>query len=478
MESREENKKPIPFLRWWVGILLFFVTVINYIDRQTLSALSPILRDQYKWQNADYAFILNAFRVSYTVMQAICGRLLDWIGTRKGIALSVVFYSAVGALTSLAQGFRSFVTFRFLLGAGEATNNPGGAKVVSEWFPARERAWAVALYNSGCSVGGAIAPFIVLFIYHTTGSWRPAFLVTGSLGALWLIAWLWLYHTPEKHSRISKEELEYIRAGRSSAPVDTAAVKLSWLQLLRYPQTWGLILGRFLLDPFWFLIAEWYGLYLNSKGFTLSQSVLGFWAPFLGAAAGNFFAGGLSSFWVSRGWPVGRSRRVVLLFFGPSMLLLSLATASNNYFFLLSIFAYASFAYACCGTMFLTLPTDVFHTRAVGTVMGLAGTSAGIGTLISTFYIGRITDLFSMKPCVAAAVGQMKATVAAAGFPDASIPTDAMAGLFSALQVAERFSYAPVIIAASIIPCVATIFFVTLVRRGKKPDPAGILLDF
>lgn len=425
--------RPIRHVRWIIGVLLFLVTVINYIDRQTLSSLAPILQNEYQWSKSDYGFILNAFRVSYTVMQMVFGHILDTIGTQRGIGMSVAFYSIVGALTATSQGFRSFAFFRFLLGAGEATNNPGGAKAVSEWFPARERAWAVALFNSGCSIGGAIAPFIVIFIYHVFNSWRPAFLITASLGFIWLIAWSRFYRKPEEHPHITDEELAYIQAGRSSPAGAVDAPRVTWFKVLRYRQTWGLVLGRFLLDPFWFLMAEWYALYLKSKGFSMGQSILGFWAPFLGAGLGNFFAGGLSSYFVNRGWAVGRARRTVLLLFGPSMLLLALATLTNSYYLLLLIFAYASFAYACCGTMFLTLPTDVFHTRAVGTVMGLAGAGAGVGTLISTFLIGWIAD---------------------------------------------RISFEPVIIAASIIPCLATILFVTLIRANKKPDPEGILLRF
>ncbi|MCX5758948.1 MAG: MFS transporter [Candidatus Hydrogenedentes bacterium] len=425
--------RPIRYVRWWIGGLLFLVTVINYIDRQTLSSLAPILQGEYGWSKSDYGFILNAFRVSYTVMQMVFGRVLDLIGTQHGIGISVAFYSFIGALTATAQGFRSFTFFRFLLGAGEATNNPGGAKAVSEWFPARERAWAIALFNSGCSIGGAIAPFIVLLIYRCFGTWRPAFVVTASLGFVWLIAWLKFYRKPEDHPNITDEELAYIQRGRASSVEASDAPRVTWMKVLRYRQTWGLILGRFLLDPFWFLMAEWYALYLKSKGFSLGQSVLGFWAPFMGAGLGNFFAGGLSSYFVNRGWAVGRSRRSVLLIFGPSMLMLSLATLTSNYYLLLLIFAYASFAYACCGTMFLTLPTDVFHTRAVGTVMGLAGAGAGIGTLISTFLIG---------------------------------------------WVADKISFEPVIVAASIIPCIATVIFVALIRANRKPDPEGILLHF
>ncbi|MDQ1256980.1 MAG: transporter, family, hexuronate transporter [Candidatus Hydrogenedentes bacterium] len=441
-EKAAENQavRPIRHLRWWIGGMLFAVTVINYLDRQTLSALSPYLKEQYQWTNTDYAYIVNAFQISYTIMQTVVGRLLDTFGTRTGIGVSVLFYSTIGALTATAMGIRSFCAFRFLLGAGEAANNPGGSKAVSEWFPAKERAWAVALFNSGCAVGGMAAPFVVLFIYKQFDSWRPCFLITAFLGFAWWLVWRKLYRTPETHPRISAQELAYIQAGRSSSAADIAvdAPRVTWLRLLSYRQTWGLILGRFLLDPFWFFVANWYGIYLKSKGFSLEQSVLGSSAPFLCAGLGNFVAGALSSYLVSRGWPAGKSRRTVLLIFGPSMFILISARFTGSYTLLLLIFAYAAFAYNCCGTMFLTLPTDVFHTRAVGTVMGLAGTSAGISTFITTQLIGWVSDTLSDTP----------------------------------------ESFGPIIIAASILPCLATIIFVTMVRASKKPDPHGILPNF
>ena len=422
-------------LRWWIGGLLFAVTIINYIDRQTLSVLAPILQREYRWSNSDFATILIAFRLAYTVAQAVFGRVLDGLGTRRGLALSVAFYSLVEILTAAAQGITGFRAFRFLLGAGESANNPGAAKAVSEWFPAQERAWAVALFDSGSSIGGAVAPFLVLVIYRYFASWRPAFLFTGALGLGWLIVWHLVYHTPEQHPRITPEELAYIQRGRGSTTESGHAggPAFTWPVLLGYRPTWGIVLGRFLLDPYWFLVADWFAVYLASKGFQLERSVLGFWAPFLAADLGNFFGGGLSSFWIRRGWPVGRARRTVLLIFGPSMLLLIPAAFTSDYVVLLLLFAYASFAYAACSTMFLSLPADVFHTRAVASVSGLAGTGAGIGVLISTYLIGRVTD---------------------------------------------RFSFQPVIVAASIVPCVATVFFVSLVRARQAPDPKGILLSF
>jgi ACS family hexuronate transporter-like MFS transporter len=410
------------------------MTVINYIDRQTINVLAPILKKEQHWTNADFALILICFRVAYTIMQGVNGRLLDRFGTRVGLTVSVAFYSAVQILTTTVKGLASFCGLRFLLACGEAANNPGSTKAVSEWFPPKERAWAVALFDSGSSIGAAVAPFLVLWAYHRFNDWRPVFLVTGSLGLLWLLLWRALYCRPEDHPRLAPAELEYIQRGRATAGLTEAVLPpVQWAKLLGYRQTWGIVLGRFLIDPYWFFVGDWFALYLASQGFALEQSMLGFWAPFLAADVGNFFGGGLSSYWIKRGWPVGRARRAVLLIFGPSMLVLLGAAFTSNYALLLALFAYATFAYAACSTMFLSLPADVFHPRVVGSVSGLGGAAAGLGTLITTFLIGKITD---------------------------------------------RFSFQPVVIAASILPCAATVLFVTMVRASQREDPDKVLLQF
>ena len=291
-DEQESPEAPIPRLRWWIGGLLFASTIVNLIDRQSLSAIAPILKVEYRWSNTDFAIILIAFRVAYTLMQGVGGRLLDWLGTRKGLSLTVAFYSLVAALTSTARGLAGFSIFRFLLGAGEGPNWPGATKAVSEWFPPKERAWGVALFSSGGSVGGAIAPLLVLYVYRTFHSWRPIFLITGSLGFAWLMVWRRLYRPPGRHPRISFEELQYIRGGREPvAGTPGRAVIVGWGRLLRFRQTWGIVMGRFLLDPYWFLMSEWLAIYLVSKGFRLEQSILGFWLPFLAADLGNFAGG-------------------------------------------------------------------------------------------------------------------------------------------------------------------------------------------
>src|SRR5947209_7050806 len=190
-------------------------------------------------------------------MQGVNGRLLDRFGTRIGLTVSVAFYSAVQMLTTMVKGLASFCSLRFLLACGEAANNPGSTKAVSEWFPANERAWAVALFDSGSSIGAAVAPFLVLFVYRQLGDWRLVFLVTGSLGALWLLVWRIMYRKPQEHPRLSPAELEHIQRGRASEGLgDSKLPPVHWPKLLKYRQTWGIVLGRFLIDPYWFFVGD------------------------------------------------------------------------------------------------------------------------------------------------------------------------------------------------------------------------------
>jgi ACS family hexuronate transporter-like MFS transporter len=415
-------------LRWYIGGLLFLSTVINYIDRQTLSVLAPYIKDEFQWSNTDFAMLIIAFRVAYAGGQTLSGRILDKVGTRLGLTISVAFYSVAAMATSLATGFRSLATFRFLLGLGESANWPGATKAVSEWFPRKESGWAVALFDSGSSIGGAVAPFIVLSAYHYFGTWRPAFIVTGSLGLLWLVLWRLSYHAPEHHPRISPEEREYIISGREET-AGGSSMRLSYGTLFRLPQTWGIVIGKSLTDPVWFFITDWFAIYLVARGYRLEESLLAFWVPFLAADLGNFAGGGVSSWLISRGWSVGWARKGVVLVGGIGMTLLAPTVWIDSYVVLVLCFAISTFCYAAVSTMILNLPADVYPTGSVASVSGLSGTGAGIGTITATLLIGTIAD---------------------------------------------RMSFAPILIGASIIPLFAVVAVLTLVKNTPATE-AGVV---
>jgi len=404
------QRRTIPNLRWWIGGLLFASTVINYIDRQTLSVLAPNLKTQFSWNNSDWALIVIAFRVAYTLMQTVSGRVLDWLGTRRGLLLTVSCYSLAAAATSTAVGLKSFMCFRFLLGTGEAANWPGATKTVSEWFPKAERGWAVALFDSGSSVGGAVAPFLVFWIYRTFGSWRPVFIGTAVLGLIWVLAWKAFYQPPETHPNLGSEERAMIlgaRAAEKSAEVyalsDEGARPASWSQLIGLRETWGIVLGKALTDPVWFFITDWFAIYLVSKGFTLENTALGFWVPFLAADLGNFFGGGLSSHLIRRGWPVLKARKFVILVCGFGMTLLIPTIGVSSFAAIVGLFAVATFCYSAWSTMALALPSDLHPSSSVASVSGMSGTGAGIGTIISTFLIGQVSDKYSFAPILVGA---------------------------------------------------------------------------
>ena len=405
----------IPF-RWWIAVLLFASTTINYIDRQTLSVLAPYLKRDYHWSNSDFALIVIAFRAGYTIFQVVSGRLLDRLGTKRGLSLAVFWYSVVAMATSAATGLKSFAGFRFLLGAGEAANWPGATKAVSEWFPRSERGMAVAIFDSGSAVGGAVAPALVIWLYSRFGTWRPAFALTGILGIGWLILWQRFYRTPPKREDIGEETQDGPRP--------------SWASLLSRRETWGIVLGKALTDPVWFFITDWFAIYLVSKGFQLEKTLLGFWVPFLAADLGNFAGGGLSSYLIRRGWPVLKARKLVVLLGGIGMTLLVPTIAVSNFAAIIALFAISTFSYAAWSTMGLTFPADLYGGNSVATVSGMSGTAAGAGTILSTLIIGRVTD---------------------------------------------RFSFEPVLIGASILPVIATILVFALIReRTPRPPQTAI----
>jgi len=390
--SLGNRARPIPSLRWWIGCILFASTVINYIDRQTLSLLAPYLKVQNRWTNSDYASIVIAFRLAYSLGQAVFGRLLDRVGTRRGMTITVVWYSLASMLTSLSQGLFSLTMFRFLLGAGESANWPAAIKAVSEWFPKKERALATALFDSGSSIGGAIAPFLILPIYFRWG-WRPAFMIPGLLGFLWLIVWRWLYQRPEMHARISRSELQYIVADKSEDTIPKKTVTLRWFDLLRFPQTWGIIVSRLFTDPVWFFVTDWFPIYLVAKGIELKSGLIAIWIPFISADLGNFLGGVLSGYLIKRGWPVGAARKALVVFGGVGVTTLIPTIFTNNLYLIAGLFGLASLAYSAFSTMANVLPADVFRDDSVASISGLSGSAAGVGTILAFLLVGHLSDV-------------------------------------------------------------------------------------
>jgi MFS transporter, ACS family, hexuronate transporter len=429
------GKRPIRSLRWWIAGILFASTIINYIDRQTLSLLAPYLKIEYHWTNADYANIVVAFRISYSLGQAIFGRLLDRIGTRRGLTITVMWYSVVSMLTAAAQGFRSFAVFRFLLGAGESANWPAATKAVSEWFPKKERALATAFFDSGSSVGAAVAPFLILWIYFRWGG-RPAFMIPGMLGFIWLIAWQWLYQPPEKHPRLSKTELCHILADKADSETQHEyTVHPKWIELLKFPQTWGVIVAKLFTDPIWFFVTDWFPIYLVAKGIELKSSLLAIWIPFIAADVGNFFGGGLSGYLVKRGWSAGWARKALVVFGGIGVTMLIPTIFTTELYKIVFLFGMATFSFAAFSTMANVLPSDLFRSDCVGSVSGMGGTAAGIGTIVSFELIGYFSD---------------------------------------ARQARISQSFDPIVIVAGLVPFIGMLLVLLFVRNTKATDQGWV----
>ncbi|MGB7437455.1 MAG: MFS transporter [Candidatus Acidiferrum sp.] len=370
--------------------MLFLSTVINYIDRQTIALLAPYLKQSYQWTNTDYANIVVAFRVAYAIGQTVCGRLMDRLGTKLGLTITVLWYSIVSICTPVARGFYSFLGIRFLLGAGESGNWPAATKAVSEWFPKHERGIATAVFDSGSSIGGAIAPLIVLPLYFRWGT-GPAFVIPGVLGLMWLVGWRWMYYQPREHPRISASELQMIVAD-AEGDQGRGKVRLKWRELLRLPQTWGTIVARSFTDPVFFFIADWFPIYLVAKGISLKTGLIAIWIPFVGTDLGNFFGGWMSGYLIRRGWPLGRARKALVVFgsIGVTLLIPTIFTVRLSMITLL--FALSTFCYGCYTTIANVLPSDLFYSESVASVSGLSGTGAAIGTIIVYELAGHLSD--------------------------------------------------------------------------------------
>jgi ACS family hexuronate transporter-like MFS transporter len=407
------GRRPIRGLRWWIIAMVCLVTIINYIDRQTLSVLAPTIREEFGMSNAAYSRVVTTFLLGYTISQALSGKLLDRVGTRAGFMLFVAVWTAASMLHAVARNAAQLSAFRFVLGVGEAGNWPGAAKAVAEWFPVRERAFAMSIFNGGSTIGAVVAPPLIAFVALHYG-WRRAFFIGAALSLVLMTLWYLYYRTPAEHPRLSAAERAHIAEGAGEgAP---AGARRPWLSLFRHRQVWALIAARFFTDPIWWFLISWLPNYLRSeRGFTLEAIGLLAWIPFLFADLGNMAGGAASSLLIRRGWSVDRARKSVLV---PSALLIpagvaAIVTTASDAVAIAGV-SVVAFAFQSWIVNVHTIPSDTFPKQDVGSVFGIGGTAAGVASMLFTLLVGQVVDRFGYTP-VYVMVGVM-APLAAAAF--------------------------------------------------------------
>lgn len=383
--------------RWWIVWTLFFSTAINYINRQTLSVLAPVISKEFHLNHSQLSNIFGAFQFAYAGTWLIGGIFLDIIGTRIGLSVAVVWWSLISIVTSFANSAFSFGALRFLLGIGEGFNWPGASKAVAEHFPAQERSVAVAIFDSGSSVGGAVAAVAIPWIALKIG-WRFAFTFSGVLGFFWLALWLAVYP----------------RSGSQTQPASLSLRNTrTWLPLLKCRETWAVVIGRSLTDPIWWFYVFWLPQYFSdTRGFSLKQIAVFTWIPFVAADLGNFAGGLTSGALVKKGMPVLRARKWVCAVSSLPILAGIPAVLAGSPYSSLALICLALFGYASWSTMGLTLPSDLFPSEVVASVTGLTGLAAGLSGTLFTLLVGTLVDHFSYVPAfVIAATAPILATL-------------------------------------------------------------------
>ncbi len=366
--------------RWLMISFAFWATVINYMDRQTLSVAAPVLREEFHMSNTDYSRVVFAFMLAYTIMNGVSGPLIDRFGTRLGYALCMVWWSAAAVLHAFSRGALSLGVARFLLGMGEAGNWPGGVKVVAEWFPERERALASGIFNSGSAVGAILAPPVVAYILLTFG-WQAAFVVVGLLGFVWLIFWWPIYHTP------------------AESRADAAAPPVPVRELLRSRFVVGFTLSKIFMDPVWYFYIFWFPEYLkHGRDFDMAAIGKYSWIPFAVAGLGNFVGGWLASLLLRRGWSVTAARKGSVTVFAALMTSAIPAVLVNDAWASVALVSLAMMGYTGSLANMLAMPADVVPKNAVASVYGLASMGSGFGGMLFTLITGWAVDHFSYTP--------------------------------------------------------------------------------
>jgi ACS family hexuronate transporter-like MFS transporter len=373
--------------RWTICALLFAATTINYIDRQVLGLLAPMLQTEIGWTESQYGDIVSWFSFAYALGFLGMGRLLDRIGVRKGFAFAIVAWSLAAMAHAFARTAGGFALARGALGLGESGNFPGAIKATAEWFPKKERAFATGIFNAGSNVGAIVGPFLVPWIALNWG-WRWAFIATGALGFVWLLFWLPIYRQPEHHPRVSAAELAYIR----SDPVEPTT-HVRWLSLLGHRQAWAFILGKFLTDPIWWFYLYWLPKFLDANwGVKLAGVALPLMAIYLVADVGSVGGGWVSSALIKRGWTVNKGRKVALLI--PALLIVPTMFAPHapTLWTAIAIVSVAAASHQWWSANLFTTASDMFPRRAVASVVGLGGFAGAMGGVLFQRATGRILE--------------------------------------------------------------------------------------
>ena len=373
-------------MRWAMIALVFLATVINYLDRQTLAVVAPLLRDKFGMSNTEYGRVIFAFMLAYTIMNGASGALIDRLGTKLGYALCILWWSAATLLHALATGVWSLGAFRFLLGIGEAGNWPAGVKVVAEWFPENERALASGLFNSGSAAGAILAPPLIVWIILHYG-WQSSFVFVGLSGLAWLILWWTIYRTAEPK-----------QAGVQLLPERTYGV----IELVKTPFVFWFTLAKIFLDPAWYFYIFWFPEYLRrARGFELAAIGAYAWIPFAVAGAGNLLGGWTSAQLMRRGYRVAAARNIPVLAFSLLMTAALPAVLVHDARWSIAFVSLAMMGYTGCSANMLAMPADVAPNSAIASIYGIASMGAGFGGMIFALLAGWVIDRASYIPVFA-----------------------------------------------------------------------------
>ena len=371
--------------RWVICTLLLFGTTINYMDRNVLGVLNKTLQHDLGWSEIDYSNLVVAFQAAYALGMVVVGRLIDKLGTRLGYALAMIFWSLASMGTALGSSLTSFAVARGALGLGEAAVFPASIKSVAEWFPKKERALATGIFNAGTSFGAMLTPIVVAWINARWG-WRGAFLGVGALGFVWLVFWLLIYRKPEEHLRVSKAELDYIRSDPQAA-----AGKIKWAALLPLRQTWAFVLGKFLTDPIWWFYLFWVPGFLQSQhGLALTRIGAPIVVIYLLSDVGSVAAGWLSSSMIKRGSTVNAARKIAMLICAIGVTPVVFAYRVESTWSAVFLIGLAAACHQGFSANLFTLTSDMFPTRAVGSVVGIGGMAGAIGGLFIATVVGHV----------------------------------------------------------------------------------------